>query len=94
MELPSEILEKHCPSMNDLFLDDQGRNFRDRVIAAMEEYAVAYAYTTEYTEWKVKTDQAKALFEKILSFKHQNYDNEITIGIELINEIKSFLDGK
>jgi len=34
-----EILEKHCPSMSPLYLDNVGRAFRDRVFAAMEEYA-------------------------------------------------------
>ncbi len=33
-----EILEKHCPSMNDLFLDKEGRLFRDKILAAMDEY--------------------------------------------------------
>ena len=33
-----EILEKHCPSMNNLYLDDNGRAFRDRIINAMNEY--------------------------------------------------------
>lgn len=35
---PQEILENHCPSMNNLYLDKQGRAFRDRVIEAMKEY--------------------------------------------------------
>jgi hypothetical protein len=39
MNTKEEILEKHCPSMNNLYLDNQGRNFRDRIIKAMEEYA-------------------------------------------------------
>jgi pantothenate synthetase len=39
MKTKEEILEKHCPSMNNLYLDNQGRNFRDRIIKAMEEYA-------------------------------------------------------
>ena len=33
------ILEKHCPSMCNLYLDAQGRNFRDRVVKAMIEFA-------------------------------------------------------
>lgn len=34
-----EILKKHCPSMDDLFLDYSGRQFRERIIKAMNEYA-------------------------------------------------------
>jgi uncharacterized phage infection (PIP) family protein YhgE len=34
-----EILEKHCPSMNRIYLDDQGMAFRERILAAMQEYA-------------------------------------------------------
>lgn len=34
-----EILEKHCPSMNNLYLDDHGRNFRDRILKAMHEFS-------------------------------------------------------
>lgn len=34
-----QILEKHCPSMNNLFLDKSGREFRDRILLAMQEYA-------------------------------------------------------
>lgn len=33
------ILEKHCPSMNLLYLDSNGRAFRERIFNAMEEYA-------------------------------------------------------
>lgn len=32
------ILEKHCPSMSLLYLDDNGRAFRKRILAAMEDY--------------------------------------------------------
>jgi 3'-phosphoadenosine 5'-phosphosulfate (PAPS) 3'-phosphatase len=39
MKTKEEILEKHCPSMNNLYLDNQGRNFRDRILKAMEQYA-------------------------------------------------------
>lgn len=35
----ADVLEKHCPSMNNLYLDNQGRAFRDRVVNAMNEYA-------------------------------------------------------
>ena len=34
-----EVLEKHCPSMNDLFLDGDGRKFRKDITEAMKEYA-------------------------------------------------------
>lgn len=34
-----QILEKHCPSMHDLYLDQDTRPFRDRIVLAMEEYA-------------------------------------------------------
>jgi PHP family Zn ribbon phosphoesterase len=34
-----EVLEKHCPSTNNLFLDKKGRAFRDRILKAMEEHA-------------------------------------------------------
>lgn len=33
------ILEKHCPSMSTLYLDDEGKKFRSRIVAAMKEYA-------------------------------------------------------
>lgn len=39
MKTAQDTLEKHCPSMNNLYLDKQGKAFRDRVILAMEEYA-------------------------------------------------------
>lgn len=32
------ILEKHCPSMSVLYLDDNGRAFRKRILAAMEDF--------------------------------------------------------
>ncbi len=40
-EIPKmkEVLKKHCPSMDDLFLDKQGRLFRDNILKAMNEYA-------------------------------------------------------
>ena len=41
-----ETLKKHCPSMDNLFLDKQGREFRDRVLEAMKEYAVEVAKAT------------------------------------------------
>ncbi|MEA1849224.1 hypothetical protein U9K52_09895 [Chryseobacterium sp. MHB01] len=41
-----EILKKHCPSMDNLFLDKQGREFRDRVLEAMKEYAIEVAKAT------------------------------------------------
>ena len=31
------ILEKHCPSMNNLYLDKQGIEFRDRIVKAIQE---------------------------------------------------------
>lgn len=31
------ILEKNCPSMNNLYLDKQGREFRDRIVTAMKQ---------------------------------------------------------
>jgi hypothetical protein len=39
MVTKEDILEKYCPSMNPLYLDDNGRAFKDRIILAMEEYA-------------------------------------------------------
>jgi len=39
MKTAEEILQKHCPSMSNLFLDSQGKNFRDRIVQAMKEYA-------------------------------------------------------
>lgn len=38
-ELPKEILEKHCPSMSPLYLDETGVAFRERILSAMQEYA-------------------------------------------------------
>lgn len=37
MKTDEEILEKNCPSMNNLYLDDQGRAFRGRILKAMNE---------------------------------------------------------
>ena len=33
-----KILEKNCPSMNNIFLDKQGREFKERIINAIIEY--------------------------------------------------------
>lgn len=33
------ILKKHCPSMDNLFLDAEGRAFRNRIFEAMKEYS-------------------------------------------------------
>jgi hypothetical protein len=45
MKTKEEILQSHCQSMNTLFLDIQGRQFRERVFEAMEEYL--YQQTAE-----------------------------------------------
>lgn len=34
-----KILKKHCPSMDSLFLDDNGEKFRSRIFDAMDEYS-------------------------------------------------------
>ncbi len=51
------------------------------------------AGATEYAQYKVKYEQARGMFKRILAFENSNFDNELTIGPYLINEIKSFLDG-
>jgi hypothetical protein len=58
------ILEKHCPSMSLLYLDDNGRAFRKRILAAMEDFTdkVLHAdrnqaqakLTATETEWALK----------------------------------------
>ncbi|MEK6878619.1 MAG: hypothetical protein AABY22_03375 [Nanoarchaeota archaeon] len=37
MRIDEQILEKHCPSMNRLYLDKQGFEFRGRILNAMNE---------------------------------------------------------
>lgn len=39
MKTPEEILKEYCPSMDTLFLDDNGKQFRERVVKAMMQYA-------------------------------------------------------
>lgn len=66
------ILERHCPSMNNLYLDDNGRQFRDRAVAAMEEYS---AQQLSEFKSKLKTNLFKEVcgtvdtytYDKILS---------------------------
>ena len=69
MKKDKEILKKHCPSMDDLFLDDNGKQFRKRVLVAMNEYAwLAFKYIAE--EWEAEGGtlydevQNKKLFEQ------------------------------
>lgn len=52
MKTKEQILKSHCPSMDDLFLDEQGKLFRERVFTAMNEYAieVAKASLEKYAE--------------------------------------------
>lgn len=56
----------------------------------MQDYIAGAA---EYAPYKVKFEQATAIFQRILNADWAVMSNEITIGPELINEIKSFLDG-
>lgn len=52
-----EILKKHCPTMDDLFLDNNGRAYRQRVIDAMMEYCQGEidklrSALKEVTQWR------------------------------------------
>ena len=38
MSRSKQILKKYCPSMDEIFLDDERRAFRKRILDAMEEY--------------------------------------------------------
>lgn len=97
MPLPSNI-EKQIKE------DAQAYAQKNKWIGTLDEVSVSdlvewdeMAYTkgaTEYAIWKVGYDHAKHLFEKILNADWAVMSNEITIGHELINEIKSFLDTK
>lgn len=42
MKTAKEILVKHCPGFDPLFMDDGTKAFHARVLAAMEEYAKVY----------------------------------------------------
>ncbi|MBE8727962.1 hypothetical protein [Flavobacterium hungaricum] len=44
MEAAKQILIKHCPGLDDLFVDHSSVFFRDRVLKAMEEYAEQFKY--------------------------------------------------
>ena len=51
MALPIDkelILEKHCPSMSILYLDDMGRAFRKRILAAMEDHGDQLLHKERY----------------------------------------------
>lgn len=63
MKTKEEILNSNCPSMDDLFLDDSGRLFRDRVLNAMQQYS-----DQQLTQYKVKLKEAftKADFDDVL----------------------------
>lgn len=62
-KLPADkelILEKHCPSMSLLYLDDNGRAFRERILAAMEDYTEE----TRSSFRKQLNDRLKELYAK------------------------------
>jgi len=85
------ILEKHCPSMSSLYLDEQGRKFRDRIVNAMEEYASQFtpkkeSKTIEETYGDLKLDKIHfiPIIQNWLSYKTQKRQTYKPIGLKTL----------
>lgn len=74
MSKSEETLKKHCPSMDNLFMDDERRQFRTRIFDAMTEYA------RECCIASLKKASEKGKIESFYLDETDNVWSEITNG--------------
>ena len=91
------ILEKHCPSMSNLYLDAQGRNFRDRVVKAMIEYhetevkklsKADVMLSLPHDRKKHMRKQATTIFELTKGFTGEPTDNAMKAALEMAGYVQ------
>lgn len=63
-ERAEQILEKHCPSMNNLYLEQRGRQFRDNLVKAMIEF--------KDSESKAEIDRLRETVTEYKNLLHQS----------------------
>lgn len=69
-----EILKKHCPSMDNLFLDKQGKEFRQRIFDAMQEYAREVAQAS----LEIASEKTTEQYVRPITLNYQDIKNLIT----------------